>query len=101
MSRKMVKWAPFVSLKEQTIYLNKLKKERLKVERPLLSEDEKNAINDVLVHYHGQVVMITYYDKGFIKDIHTTISHIDGYQKKIITPDLHIAFDDLIALDSE
>lgn len=98
MSRKMVKWAPFVSLKEQTIYLNKLKQERLKVSRPLLSEDEMNAINDVLVNYHGQKLNITYYDQGFVKDIVTTIRKIDPYQKKVITPEVELSFDDLIRL---
>lgn len=98
MSRKMVKWAPFVSLKEQTIYLNKLKQERLKVSRPLLSEDEMNAINDVLVNYSGQKLNITYYDQGFVKEIVTTIRKIDPYQKKIITPEVELSFDDLIRL---
>lgn len=98
MSRKMVKWAPFVSLKEQTIYLNKLKQERLKVSRPLLSEDEMNAINDVLVNYSGQKLNITYYDQGFVKEIVTTIRKIDPYQKKVITPEVELSFDDLIRL---
>lgn len=98
MSRKMVKWAPFVSLKEQTIYLNKLKQERLKVSRPLLSEDEMNAINDVLVNYHGQKLTITYYDQGFVKEVETTIRKIDPYQKKVITPEVELSFDDLIRL---
>lgn len=95
----MVKWAPFVSLKEQTIYLNKLKQERLKVSRPLLSEDEITQINQVLTDYNGEVLLITYYDKGLIKDVKTTISKIDGYNKKVITPDVTISFDDLIRLD--
>jgi len=98
MSRKMVKWAPFVSLKEQTIYLNKLKQERLKVSRPLLSEDEMNAINDVLVNYHGQKLNITYSDQGFVKEVETTIRKIDPYQKKVITPEVELSFDDLIRL---
>lgn len=99
MSRKMVKWAPFVSLKEQTIYLNKLKTERQKVERPLLSEDEMAVINDTLVNYHGEMLTITYYAKGYLKEITTTISKIDIDNKKIVTPDLIISFDDLIKLE--
>ena len=99
MSRKMVKWAPFASLKEQSIYLNKLKMDRQKVERPLLSEDEINAINEKLVNYDGQTLLITYYDQGFIKQIESVISKIDGPNKKVITPDLAISFDDLISLN--
>lgn len=99
MSRKMVKWAPFVSLKEQTIYLNKLKQERLKVERPILSEDEMNAINDILVNYDGRELLITYYDKGYVKEIRSTIRKIDPIYKKVVTPDKSISFDDLIRLE--
>jgi hypothetical protein len=99
MSRKMVKWAPFVSLKEQTIYLNKLKQERLKVERPILSEDEMNAINDILVNYDGRELLITYYDKGYVKEIRSTIRKIDSIYKKVVTPDKSISFDDLIRLE--
>jgi len=95
----MVKWAPFASLKEQSIYLNKLKMDRQKVERPLLSEDEINAINEKLVNYDGQTLLITYYDQGFIKQIESVISKIDGPNKKVITPDLAISFDDLISLN--
>lgn len=99
MSRKMVKWAPFVSLKEQTIYLNKLREERLKVERPILSEDDMMVINDILVHYHGQVLKITYYKRGMIEQIETSIRKIDTQNKKIVTSDISIAFDDLIKLE--
>lgn len=95
----MVKWAPFVSLKEQTIYLNKLKQERLKVERPILSEDEMNAINDILVNYDGRELLITYYDKGYVKEIRSTIRKIDSIYKKVVTPDKSISFDDLIRLE--
>ena len=99
MRRKMVKWAPFVSLKEQTIYLNRLKAERQKVTKPLLGEDEMNAINETLVNYHGQVLNITYYDKGYIKEINTVITKIDCTNKKVVTTDISINFDDLIRLE--
>lgn len=99
MSRKMVKWAPFVSLKEQTIYLNRLKAERQKVTKPLLGEDEMNTINETLVNYHGQVLNITYYDKGYIKEINTVITKIDCTNKKVVTTDIIINFDDLIRLE--
>lgn len=99
MSRKMVKWAPFVSLKEQTIYLAKLRQERLKVERPTLSDDEIAAINQVLVDYHGQELTFTYYDKGLIKTFKAVIIKIDQYTKKVVTSDLTINLDDLLSLD--
>lgn len=99
MSRKMVKWAPFVSLKEQTIYLNYLKKEKLKVERPLLSEDEIGEINYILVNYHGEILQITYYDQGIVKETTTTIKKIDTINRKVVTADLVINFDDLIRLE--
>ena len=51
--RGMKKWAPYKSLNEQEDYLNKLHKKQEKVERPRISSDEADNINEILVNYHG------------------------------------------------
>ena len=50
----MKKWAPYQSLNEQENYLNKLHQNQNKVERPKISSDEAENINEILVNYHGK-----------------------------------------------
>ncbi len=57
-----------------------------------------NAINETLVNYHGQVLNIIYYDKGYIKETNTVITQIDCTNKKVVTTDSSISFDDLVKL---
>ena len=47
--RGMKKWLPFKSLKGQYEELEKMKKERAKVEKPVLSEDEEEEVNRFLI----------------------------------------------------
>ena len=48
--RGMKKWAPYKSLNEQEDYLKKLHKKQEKVERPSISSDEADNINEILVN---------------------------------------------------
>ena len=52
--RGMKKWAPYKSLNEQEHYLNKLHKDNEKVEKPKISSDAAEEINEILVNYHGE-----------------------------------------------
>ena len=59
--RGMKKWAPYKSLPEQEKYLKKLKEEQEKPVRPVMSSDEMEEINEILVNYAGEEVLITYW----------------------------------------
>ena len=54
----MKKWAPYKSLNEQEDYLKKLHNKQEKVERPSLSSDEADNINEILVNYHGEETVL-------------------------------------------
>ena len=84
--RGMKKWAPYKSLNEQEDYLNKLRQEREKVERPKISSDEADNINEILVNYHGEELIITYWRNDKINTISTILSKIDPLNKKIVLP---------------
>jgi|GEM_PF-3683901 len=43
---------------------------------------------------------ITYYDMGYINEIHTAITQIDCTNKKVVTTDSIISFDDLVKLEN-
>ena len=98
--RGMKKWAPYKSLNEQENYLNKLHKDNEKVEKPKISSDQAEEINEILVNYHGEELIITFYRNEKIQSINSTIKKIDLENKKIVLPDRKtIYFVELINLE--
>ena len=98
--RGMKKWAPYKSLVEQEKYLKKASDNNQKVERPQLSSDEAELINEILVNYQGEELIITYWRNDKINTISTVLKKIDVINKKIILPDRKtISFMELINLE--
>ena len=98
--RGMKKWAPYKSLNEQQKYLDKLHQEQGKVERPSISSDEAESINEILVNYHGEELIISYWRNNKINTISTILSKIDPVNKKIVTPERKtIYFMELIKIE--
>ena len=98
--RGMKKWAPYKSLPEQEKYLKKLKEGQEKVERPVMSSDEMEEINEILVNYAGEEVLISFWRNERINSVSTTIKKIDVDNKKIVLPDRKtIYFHELIKLE--
>ena len=84
--RGMKKWAPYKSLNEQEDYLKKLHNKQEKVERPSISSDEADNINEILVNYHGEELLIEYWRNEKINTVSSTLSKIDPVNKKIVLP---------------
>ena len=84
--RGMKKWAPYKSLNEQENYLNKLHQNQNKIERPRISSDEAENINDILVNYHGEELLIEYWRNEKINTVSSVLSKIDPVNKKIVLP---------------
>ena len=84
--RGMKKWAPYKSLNEQEDYLKKLHKNQEKVERPRISSDEADNINEILVNYHGEELLIEYWRNEKINAVSSILSKIDPINKKIVLP---------------
>ena len=98
--RGMKKWAPYKSLPEQEKYLKKLKEEQEKPVRPIMSSDEMEEINEILVNYAGEEVLITYWRNEKINSVSTIIKKIDVDNKKIVLPDRKtIYFAELIKIE--
>ena len=98
--RGMKKWAPYKSLNEQENYLNKLHKDNEKVEKPRISSDVAEEINEILVNYQGGELLITFYRNNKIQSITSTIKKIDADNKKIVLPDRKtIYFTELVGLE--
>ena len=84
--RGMKKWAPYKSLNEQEDYLKKLHNKQEKVERPSISSDEADNINEILVNYHGEELLIEYWRNDKINTVSYILSKIDPVNKKIVLP---------------
>ena len=98
--RGMKKWAPYKSLNEQEHYLNKLHKDNEKVEKPKISSDAAEEINEILVNYHGEELAIIFYRNERMQSIISVIKKIDAENKKIVLPDRKtIYFVELIGLE--
>ena len=96
----MKKWAPYKSLPEQEKYLKKLKEDQEKQVRPEISYDEMEEINEILVNYAGEEIVITYWRNEKINTVSTIIKKIDVDNKKIVLPDRKtIYFTELIKLE--
>ena len=98
--RGMKKWAPYKSLVEQEKYLKKAHEDNNKQVRPVMSSDEAEEINEILVNYQGEELVITYWRNEKINEVVTTIKKIDPVNKKIVLPDRKtINFSELIKLE--
>ena len=98
--RGMKKWAPYKSLIEQEKYLKKASVDNEKQARPQISSDEAEIINEILVNYHGEELLISYWRNEKINTISTILVKIDVENKKIVLPNRRtIYFNELISLE--
>ena len=82
--RGMKKWAPYKSLQEQWEVLDHLHEKEERIERPILSNEQAEEINEKLVNYDGQEYEFYYYKRGKILKEKSTIRKIDAFNKLII-----------------
>lgn len=83
--RGMKKWNAYKSLPEHGDALDSTFKKKEKVDRPLISSEEADIINEILVYYHDEILIITYYRNGYLYEIEDNLKKIDPYERKIIT----------------
>ena len=82
--RGIKKWAPYKSLIEQDFSMKSQKENEEKIEKPKISADFAEEINEILVNYHGELLTIDYYSRGKVLSIIDRIKKIDIYEKKLV-----------------
>ena len=82
--RGMKKWAPYKTLEDQWTVLDRLHASEEKVEKPKISNEAAEEINDKLVNYQGQEYEFFYYKNGRILKEKSTIKKIDAFNRKLI-----------------
>ncbi|PEV68950.1 YolD-like family protein [Bacillus cereus] len=87
--RKMVKWTPFAAMPEQFAGIREIIKDKTKVERPTLTQDEQERIENMLLCslLSEEEILITYYEDGFLLTSYMTVIDIDPLNKSIICTD--------------
>jgi YolD-like protein len=80
--RGMVKWRAFASMPEQYIGLAKVLEDKLKVEQPILSENQVEQINQTLSKaiHNQKEVYLTYYKQGHCITEIGRIEHINVHK---------------------
>ena len=95
----MKKWAPYKTLNEQWETLDKLEKSDEYVEKPKISNEVAEEINDKLVNYSGEELEFYYYKRGKILKEKSTIKKIDAFEKKLVlNSDVTIYLKDLVGI---
>ncbi|PFM11712.1 3-oxoacyl-ACP synthase [Bacillus cereus] len=87
--RGMVKWTPFAAMPEQFAGIREIIKEKTKVERPTLTQDKQELIENMLLCslLSEEEILITYYEDGFLLTNYMTVVDIDPLNKSIICTD--------------
>ncbi|MDK7443484.1 YolD-like family protein [Bacillus paranthracis] len=87
--RGMVKWSPFAAMPEQFAGIREIIKEKNKVTRPILTDDEKELIEDMLLCslLSEEEILITYYEDGYLLSSYMTVVDIDPSNSAVICTD--------------
>lgn len=105
--RGIVKWAPFATLPEQFEAIKQFEANQLKIDRPDLSEDQINELNQML-HLkiaHNAFSKIHYWRAGHIHTIQGYIASIDTLTNELVltnerrTDRLVIGLNELYAIE--
>ena len=81
--RGIKKWAPYKTLDAQDFTLKKQKESEEKIEKPKISADFAEEINEILVNYHGEKLTIEYYKNGKVIEVVDRIKRIDTFERKL------------------
>ncbi|MEJ3740788.1 YolD-like family protein [Bacillus tropicus] len=87
--RGMVKWSPFAAMPEQFAGIREIIKEKNKVTRPILTDDEKELIDNMLLCslLSEEEILITYYEDGYLLSSYMTVVDIDPSNSAVICTD--------------
>lgn len=87
--RGMVKFTPFAALSEQFEGIQEIIKEKNKVTRPILTDEEKELLENMLLCslLSEEEILITYYEDGYLLSSYMTVVGIDQQNSAVICTD--------------
>ncbi len=97
--RGMMKWQPFKSLSGQYQVLEEHRRQKEKKEKPELSDDEIEDINNLLISLsRGDSVDVTYFDEGQILHVIDSFVRCDPIERRLILNGKKVPFDNLLGV---
>lgn len=87
--RGMVKWTPFAAMPEQFAGIREMVKEKNKVARPILTSEEKELVENLLLCslLSEEEILITYYEDSYLLTNYMTVIDIDPLNSAVICTD--------------
>ncbi|MCQ2742954.1 MAG: YolD-like family protein [Bacilli bacterium] len=79
--RGMAKWMPYKSLVDQTSSLARMRYKKNKIEKPRISNDKAEEMDEILRDYSGETVKAKYWEDGYIYEIEGPILKIDVFER--------------------
>ncbi|PEC19141.1 YolD-like family protein [Bacillus cereus] len=87
--RGMVKWQPFASMPEQFAVIKEMIQEQTKAQRPILTQDAKEVLeNKLLTSFLGEEeILLTYYKDGYLYKNYITVVDINPINETVTCTD--------------
>ncbi len=82
-------WVPFTVMSEQLLSMRKVIGEKLKVQRPIVTNEAKERISDRVLTalLSEQEMLVTYFEDGYLLTNYMTVVHINPVRQIIICTD--------------
>lgn len=83
--RGNVKWQPFATMPEQYERLEQYMLDQNKVERPLLSDDQLNHLNEQLIDkmFNNPYIELKYFENGYINEETGYVHKVDVLESEL------------------
>ena len=95
--RGIIKWRPFDSVISGKKMVKEILKERSKIKRPILSEEQRNILESKLIiaFYTNDTIRVSYFNNGKINNFEDQIKKIDSIYHKIYFYNHTLLFDQI------
>ncbi|KAB2441624.1 YolD-like family protein [Bacillus luti] len=82
-------WVPFTVMSEQLLSVRKIVGEKLKVQKPILTNEAKEKISDELLTslLSEKEMLVTYFEDGYILTSYMTVVHINPVKQIVMCTD--------------
>lgn len=100
--RSYIKWAPFNSVINDKILINELIKQKRKIQKPILSQDQIDYLNDKIFEAytnHIKVNLFIFKDENVIK-LTGFVNNINVNKKYITFNNNHIFFNQILKISN-
>lgn len=87
--KKEREWVPFTVMSEQLLSMRKIIGEKLKVQKPILTNEAKERISDKLLTslLSENEMLVTYFEDGYILTSYMTVVHINPVKQIVMCTD--------------